>query len=63
MVFALYSGTIQFQTERDLNLTRLSAVVSPYLAKFTRHNKSNKYSYMHDEIVIIFSSFYLSKST
>ena len=41
MVFALYSGTIQFQTERDLNLTRLPAVVSPYLAKFIRHNKSN----------------------
>ena len=61
MAFVLYSGTIQFQVERDLKLTRSSAVISPCLAKFMNHNKSNT-AYLH-EIVIIFSPIYLSEAT
>ena len=61
MVSALYRGTIQFQVERDLNLTRLSALISPYLANFMKHNKSNT-TFLH-EIVIIFSSIYFSDAT
>ena len=34
MVLVLYSGTIQIQVEHDLKLTGLSAIISPYLAKF-----------------------------
>ena len=53
IVFLLYSGTIQLQVERDLKLTRFSANISLYLAKFMKHNKSNT-TFVH-EIVIIFS--------
>ena len=60
MVFALFSGTIQFYAERDLKLTRLSALTSPYLVKFMKHNKSNT-TLLH-EMVIIFPS-YLSGTT
>ena len=48
MVFVLYSETC------DLKFTRLSALISPYLVKFMKHNKSNTAS-LH-ETVIIFSS-------
>ena len=61
MVFLLYSGTIQLWTECDLKLTRLSAIISPYLAKFMKHNKSNT-TFVHD-IVNIFSPIYLSEAT
>ena len=61
MVFILYSETIQFQAGLGLNLTSLPAIISPYLAKFMIHNKSNTV-FLHD-IVIIFSPIYLSDST
>ena len=50
-MFDLHSGTIQIWGELDLKLNRLSAISSPYLAKFTKHNKSNTAS-LH-EIVIM----------
>ena len=37
MVFVLCSGIIRL----DLKLTKLSAIIPPYLAKFLKHNKSN----------------------
>ena len=43
--------------ERDLKMTRLSALSSPYLAKFAKHNKWNT-SFLR-ELVIIFSPIYL----
>ena len=61
MVFVLYSGTIQPKVERDLTLTRLSGIISPYLAKLIKHNKSNT-ALLHD-IVTTFSPFYLSDTT
>ena len=51
---------IDYQKEPDLKLTRLSAVISPYLAKFMKHNKSNT-AFLR-EIVIIFSPIYLSEA-
>ena len=33
VVFVLYNGAIQLYAERDLKLTRLSVIISPYLAK------------------------------
>ena len=47
--------------EGDLTLTRLWAIISPYLAKFMKHKKLNA-TFVH-EIVIIFSEIYLSKAT
>ena len=47
--------------ERNLKVTRLSALISPYLAKFMKHIKSNT-AFLH-EIVIIFSPIYLSEAT
>ena len=47
--------------ERDLKLTRLSALISSYLAKFMKHNKSNG-AFLH-EIVIILTPIYLSEAT
>ena len=41
MVFVLYSGTMKLLMECDLKLTRLWAIISPYFAKFLKHNKSN----------------------
>ena len=41
MVFDLYNGKIQLWAERDIKLTRLSAIISPYWAKFLKYNKSN----------------------
>ena len=61
LVLVLCSETIYFCAERDLKLTRLSAIISPYLAKFMKHDKSNKASLC--EIVIIFSPIYLSEAT
>ena len=46
--------------ERDLKMTRLSALSSPYLAKFVKHNKWNT-SFLR-ELVIIFSPIYLLKA-
>ena len=42
-------------------LFRLSATISPYLAKFMKHNKSN--TPFLQEIVIIFSKIYLLEAT
>ena len=61
LVFVFYSGTIQFQAERDLKMSRLSALSSTYLAKFMKHNKSNM-AYLH-EIIIIFFPVHLSEAT
>ena len=61
MELVLYGGTIQFYTERDLQLTTLSALISPYLAKFMKHNKSN--AAIWSEIVINFSPIYLLEAT
>ena len=61
MELVLYDGTIQFYTERDLKLTTLSALISPYLAKFMKHNKSN--AAIWSEIVINFSPIYLLEAT
>ena len=61
MGLALYSGTIQFYTESDLKVLRLSAIHSSYLARFTKHDKSNT-TFWH-EIVIIFSPIYLPEVT
>ena len=61
MELVLYGGTIQFYTERDLKLTTLSALISPYLAKFMKHNKSN--AAIWSEIVINFSPIYLLEAT
>ena len=61
MELVLFGGTIQFYTERDLKLTTLSALISPYLAKFMKHNKSNVAFW--SEIVIIFSPIYLLEAT
>ena len=58
MVFLLYRGIIQIKAERDLKLTRLSAIISPYLAKFMKSNTA----FVHD-IVDIFPSIYLLEAT
>ena len=58
-VFVLYSGAIQVQAKRDLKLTKLS-IISPYLAKFMKHNKSTT-TFLHQ--AVIFSAIYLSKAT
>ena len=42
----------------DFKLTTLSALISPYLTKFMKHNKSST-TFMHDS-VIIFSPIHLS---
>ena len=56
MMFVFDSGTIQLKTERDLNLTRLFDIISPYLAKLIKYSKLNT-ALLH-EIVTTFSSFY-----
>ena len=61
MVFVLYSAIIQPKAERDLKLTRLLGIFSPYLAKLIKRNKPNT-ALMH-EIVPTFSPFYLSDIT
>ena len=61
MELVLFGGTIQFYTERDLKLTTLSALISPYLAKFMKHNKSN--AAIWSEIVSNFSPIYLLEAT
>ena len=58
---ALYIGTIQPYAGRNLKLTRLSAIISPYLATFIKHSKSNT-AFLR-EMVIIFSPFYLLETT
>ena len=47
--------------EGELTLTRLWAIISPYLAKFMKDKKLNA-TFVH-ELVIIFSAIYLSKAT
>ena len=61
MVFVLHNGTIQLLLESDLTFARLSAIISPYLAKFMKHEKSNA-EFLY-ETVIIFSKMYLSEAT
>ena len=61
MVFTLHSGTIQPKAERFLVLTRLLGIISPYLVKLIKHNKSNT-ALLH-EIVTTFSPFCLSDTT
>ena len=61
LVLVLYSGTIQFSTECNSKLTRLSAVISPYLGKFIKYNKSNA-AFLR-EIFNTFSPIYLSEAT
>ena len=56
----LYSGTIPFEAEFDLKLTRLSALISPCLTKLMKHNKSN--TTFLCEIVIMVSLIYLSEA-
>ena len=56
LLFVLYNSTIQPKTERDLKLTRLSGIISPYLAKLIKYNKLNT-ALLH-EIVTTFSPFY-----
>ena len=58
MEFVWYIGTTQLKARGDLKLTKLSAIISPYLAKFIKHNKL-----LLHEMVIIFSSFYLPETT
>ena len=60
VVVVLYSGIIQFWAERDLLLTKLLALISPYLTKFMKHNKS--YTAFLRKIVI-FSPIYLWEVT
>ena len=60
IVFVLYSGANQFHAEFDLTLIRLSAHISPYLAKFMKHNKLNT-AFLH-ESVIIFSTVYIPET-
>ena len=57
MVFLLYSGTIQPHAERDLKLTRLLAIISSYLAKFMKHNKS-KTAFLHEIVIFFLQSIY-----
>ena len=56
----LYSGTIPFEAEFDLKLTRLSALISPCLTKLMKHNKSNT-TFLR-EIVIMVSLICLSEA-
>ena len=50
-----------FRCQCDLKLTRLSVIISSYLAKFMEHNKL--YTTFVHEIVIIFSPIYSSEVT
>ena len=61
IVFVLFSGTTQFKAECVLKLTRLSALIFPYLTKFMKHNKSNT-AFFH-KIVITCSQVYLLEAT
>ena len=54
MVSFLYKGLIQLYTEHDSKLLRLRTFISPYLAYFIKHDKTE---------YIIFSPFYLSATT
>ena len=61
LVLELYSGTIQFYAERDLKLTSLSAIISPYLPRTIQHNKLNT-AFLR-EIDVILSPIFLSEAT
>ena len=61
MVFVLYSSTIQPKAKRYLKLTRLSDIISPYLVKLVKDNKSN--TALFHEIVTTFSPFHLSDTS
>ena len=52
---------IQLEAESDLKLTRLAAIISPYLSKFITHTKLNA-AFLY-EVVVIFSPFYLLETT
>ena len=56
MVLVLHSGTIQLLVERGLK----SAIISPYLASLTNHNKTNT-AVLH-EIVRFFFHFFNKKA-
>ena len=60
LFFVLYRGTIELLAERYWKLIRLSAIISPYLAKVIEHNKFNT-DFMHG-IVIVFSPIYWSEA-
>ena len=55
LVLELYSWTIQFYAERDLKLTSLSAIISPYLPRTMHNNKLNT-AFLR-EILLIFLQF------
>lgn len=55
MVVVFYIGTTQLCGERDLNLARFWTIISPYLDKFIKYNKSNTL-FLH-EIDIFFLIF------
>ena len=61
LVLVFYSMKILFSTGLDLKLIRLSALTSPYLAKFMKHSKSNT-AFLREN-VFIFSPIYLSEAT
>ena len=60
MVFVLCSGAIQLYAERDLKLTRLSAIISHCMVRFMKYSKFNT-AFLH-YIVITFSPIYLSEA-
>ena len=43
--------------ERDLKLTRLSAIITPYLAKFIKYYKSNA-AYLYEIFITFFDFIY-----
>ena len=61
MVLVLYSGIIQLQVQSDLELTSLLAIITPALVIFIKNSRSNT-EFLH-EIIIIFSTFYVSENT
>ena len=60
-VFVEYNITVQLYVKRWLKLTISSTIISSYLVKFIKHNKSS--TAFLDEIVIIFSPFCLPGTT
>ena len=61
MVFVWNNVTMQLLAERDLQLTRLTVIISPYLTQFIKHDKSNV-GFFHD-IGMVFSPIYSSGDT
>ena len=56
-IFSLFDEMALFP-ERDLKLTRLSAIIYLYLAKFVKHNKPNTV-YLHEIVIIFFSRLFM----